>query len=80
MADMKDRVGLVAFVVIGLLALSTFLQVIAIATDNWVDTVADHTNSVVGSSGLWKICTHPFSDRDSECRFFRWEDVQVSRK
>ena len=83
MAEFKDdraRVSLAAFVVIGLLVLSTFLQVIAVGTDHWVDTIADHTGGVVGSTGLWKICTHPYSDRDSECRFFRWEDVQVSRK
>lgn len=40
--------------------------------------MADYNGEVVGSSGLWKICTHPFNDRDSDCRFFRWEDVQVS--
>ena len=76
----KDRVGLIAIIAIALLALSTFLQIIAVGTDNWVDTVAEYNGEVVGSSGLWKICTHPFNDRESECRFFRWEDVQVSRK
>ena len=76
----KERVGLITYVSIGLLTLASFLQIIAIATDHWVDTVADFNDEVVGSSGLWKICTHPFSDRDSSCRFFRWEDVQVSRE
>lgn len=76
----KERIGLIAIIAIALLALSTFLQIIAVGTDHWVDTVAEYNGEVVGSSGLWKICTHPFNDRESECRFFRWEDVQVSRK
>lgn len=80
MAFTKERVGPITYVSLGLLTLSSFLQIIAVGTDHWVDTVTDYNEEVVGSSGLWKICTKPFNDRENECRFFRWEDVQVSRK
>ena len=65
-----------------LLTISTLFQLIGLASDNWVDTVHNEFD-VVGSSGLWRVCTS-FGDAyglpNDRCRGFVWTDNQVSRK